>query len=50
MVCLKVTQLLTDKDTAGIGWVAAEEREQQIQGGEAKSIDLRATAWACASY
>ena len=46
--CLKVTKQLADEYTAGVGWIAAVEGEQQIQGWEAKAIDLRAAAWACA--
>ena len=37
---------LGNKDAAGVGWIAAVEGEQQIQGWEAKAIDLRAAAWA----
>ena len=39
--------LLADEYTAGVGWIAAEEGEQQIQSWEAEAIDLRAAAWAC---
>ena len=45
--CLKVIKRLADEDAAGVSWVAAVEREQQIQGWEVKDINLRATAWAC---
>jgi hypothetical protein len=40
--------LLAHEDAAGVGWIAAIEREQQIQGWEAKDINLRAAAWASA--
>ena len=40
--------LLAHEDAAGVGWIAAVEGEQQIQGWEVKDINLRATAWACA--
>jgi hypothetical protein len=46
--CLKVTKKLAHEYAAGVGWVAAVEGEQQIQSWEAKDINLRATAWACA--
>jgi len=32
--------ILTDKDTAGVCWIAAVEGEQQIQSWEAKDINL----------
>ena len=42
--------LLADKDATGVGWVAAEEGEQQVQGREAEAFDFRATARARAGY
>ena len=45
-----ITCPLAHEDAAGVGWVAAEEREQQVQSWEAEAIDLRAAAWACAGY
>ena len=39
--------LLADINTAGVGWIATVEGEQQIQSWEVKDINLRATAWAC---
>ena len=48
--CLKVTKQLAHEDAAGIGWVATEEGEQQIQSWEAEAFDFRAAAWASAGY
>jgi hypothetical protein len=48
--CLKVTKQLAHEDAAGIGWVTAEEGEQQVQGWEAEAFDFWAAAGACASY
>ena len=43
---LKIAQSLAHEDAAGVGWIAAVEGEQQIQGWEAKDINLWAAAWA----
>ena len=47
-VCWKVTNQLAHEDAAGVGWIAAVEGEQQIQGWEAEDINLWATSRACA--
>ncbi len=46
--CYLVTLQLAHKDAAGVSWIAAVEGEQQIQGWEAKDINLWAAAWASA--
>jgi len=46
----RVLKRLAYKDTTVVGWVATEEREQQIQGWEAEAFDFRAAACASASY
>lgn len=45
---LKVTKPLAHEYPTGVGWVAAVEGEQQIQGWEVKDINLWAAAWASA--
>ena len=42
--------LLAHEDAAGIGGVATEEGEQQVQGWEAEAFNFWAAAGACASY
>ena len=47
LFCYLVTLPLAHKDAAGVGCIAAVEREQQIQSWEAKDINLWAATWAC---
>jgi hypothetical protein len=42
--------LLADEDATGVGWVAAEEGEQQVQGREAEAFNFWAAAWPCTCY
>ena len=48
LFCYLVTLPLTHEDAAGVSWIAAVKREQQIQGWEVKDINLWAAAWASA--
>ena len=43
---MKVIKQLAHEDATGVGWVASEEGEQQVQGREAEAFDFRAAAWA----
>ena len=45
--CLKVAKSLAHENAASVSWIAAVEREQQVQCREAKDINLWAAAWAC---
>ena len=47
-VLRKPLQSLANEDTAGVGWIAAKEGEQQVQGWEAEAFDFWAAAWASA--
>jgi hypothetical protein len=44
LFCYLVTLQLAHEDAAGVGWIAAIEFKQQIQGWEAEGFNMRAAA------